>query len=146
VFRGKSIHSLDAKGRLSIPARFKEVLQSRYSDGLFVTNKVKCLVAYPHEEWRKIEDRFLSTPLLPPEVERFQRYFLASAVECKLDSHGRILIPAPLRDEVDIRKEVVLLGMLDHLEIWSRDWLEKEYQMVRENFNEYHSAVSAITP
>ena len=144
MFRGKSIHSLDAKGRLSIPARFREVLQSRYSETLFVTNKVKCLVAYPHEEWRKMEDRFLSAPLLPPEVEQFQRYFLASAVECKLDSHGRILIPAPLRDEVNITKEVVLLGMLSHFEIWSKDALEEEYQVVRENFNEYHSAVSTI--
>ena len=139
------MHSLDQKGRLSIPARFKEVLQSRYSDTIFVTNRVKCLVAYPYEEWRKIEDRFLSSPLPPPEVEQFQRYFLAAAVECKLDSHGRILIPAPLREEVEIKKEVVLLGMLDHFEIWSKDKLEQELKVVRERFDEYHSAVSAAT-
>ncbi len=137
------MHSLDSKGRLSIPARFKEVLQSRYSDILFVTNRVKCLVAYPYEEWRKLEDKFLNAPLQPPEVEQYQRYFLASAVECKLDSHGRILIPAPLRDEVEIVKEVVVLGMLDHFEIWSKDKLEQEYKVVRERFDELHSAVSA---
>ncbi len=143
MFRGKSMHSLDSKGRLSIPARFKEVLQSRYSDTLFVTNRVKCLVAYPYEEWRKLEDRFLNSPLPPPEVEQYQRYFLASAVECKLDSHGRILIPAPLRDEVEIVKEVVVLGMLDHFEIWSKDKLEQEFKVVRERFDELHSVVSA---
>ncbi|OCC14744.1 Cell division protein MraZ [Dissulfuribacter thermophilus] len=145
MFRGKSIHSLDAKGRLSIPARFKEVLKSKYSEKLFVTNQVKCLVAYPYEEWRKIEERFLGHPLPPPKIQQFQRYFVASAVECKLDSHGRILIPATLRDEVEIEKEVVLLGMLDHFEIWSRDKLEQELKIVKEQFDEYSSFVSDNT-
>ena len=142
MFRGRSIHSLDAKGRLSVPARFKDVLLSRYSDTLFVTNMVKCLVAYPYEEWKKIEEKFMGSPLPPPQVRQFQRYFLASAIECRLDSHGRILIPATLRSEANIEKKVVLLGMLDHFEIWSKEYLDEEMGKVKERFDEYSSFVS----
>ncbi len=146
MFRGKSIHSLDAKGRLSIPARFKEVLKGQYqSDKLFVTNKVKCLVAYPYEEWKKIEEKFGDTPLPPPEIQRFQRYFIASAVECNLDSHGRILIPGHLREEAGIEKEVVLLGMLKYFEIWNKAALDEEFKVVRKRFDEFNTFVSENT-
>ena len=102
-----------------------------------------CLVAYPYTEWRKIEEKFTGDALAQPKVQRFQRYFLASAIECAPDSHGRILIPPTLRDEARLDKEVVLLGMLNRFEIWCREILEQELQQVRDDFDEHSSFVAS---
>ncbi len=133
---------MDSKGRLSVPARFRDVLRAKYDDRLVVTNLPNCLVAYPFEEWRTIEDQFTDYKLAPPEVQMFQRYFLAAAVECQMDSQSRILIPAPLRQEAGLTKEVVLSGMLTYFEIWSKEGLEAELKKARENFDQYSSLVA----
>ncbi|WP_181448011.1 division/cell wall cluster transcriptional repressor MraZ [Dissulfurirhabdus thermomarina] len=144
MFRGRSTHSLDAKGRLSIPARFRDVLKAKYDGRLIVTNLPGCLAAYPYEEWRVLEEQFSRYRLARPEVLAFQRYFLAAAVECPLDGQGRILIPPALRDEAGFQKEVVLSGMLTYFEIWSRERLEAELSKARENFDQYSSVVANI--
>ncbi len=135
---------MDSKGRLSIPARFRDVLRAKYDNRLIVTNLPNCLVAYPFEEWRTIEERFTSYRLAPPEIQMFQRFFLAAAVECQMDSQSRILIPASLRQEAGLTKEVVLSGMLTYFEIWSKDGLEEELKKARENFDQYSSLVAQI--
>ena len=129
---------------MSIPARFRDVLRAKYDNRLVVTNLPNCLVAYPYEEWRIIEEQFTRYRLAPPEIQMFQRFFLAAAVECQLDSQGRILVPAPLRQEAGLAKEVVLSGMLTYFEIWSRDRLEEELQKARENFDQYSSLVAQV--
>ncbi len=136
MFRGRSTHNLDSKGRLSIPARFKDVLKTRYDNRLIVTNLPRCLAAYPIEEWQKIEDQFTKFRFGPPKVLAFKRYLLGAAVECSLDGQGRILIPAHLRQGAEIKKEVVLTGMLTYFEIWSKDLLDNELVETRENFDE----------
>ncbi len=110
-----------------------------------VTNMPNCLVAYPLEVWKRIEDKFTDFAIAPPKVQLFQRYFLASAVQCKLDSHGRILIPATLRDEAGLKKEVVLLGILNRFEIWDKEALEAELQKARDNADELSEFVSNLS-
>jgi len=145
LFRGRSQHNLDAKGRLSIPARFREVLRERYGNaGLIITNLPDCLVAYPWPEWQKLEEKLLSYPVDPPELRLYKRYFLGSAEECFPDRQGRILIPGHLRKEAGINREVVLLGMLNHFEIWSPERIEPEFQRARENFVELSRFVSEL--
>jgi len=144
-FRGRSNHILDAKGRLSIPARFREVLKQRYGNqGLIITNLPECLVAYPWLEWQKLEEKLLSYAVDPPELRLYKRYFLGSAEECFPDRQGRILIPAHLRQEAGIDREVVLLGMLNSFEIWSPKRLEPEFKKARENFSQLSRVVAEL--
>lgn len=143
MFRGRSAHVLDAKGRLSIPARFREFLQAKYDGRLIVTNLPSCLAAYPFEEWRKIEEHFSRFQFGPPEVVAFKRYLLGAAAECPLDGQGRILIPMKLREEAGLTRDVVLSGMLTYFEISNNDNLNKELQKTRDNFDQYSSDITA---
>lgn len=134
---------LDAKGRLSIPARFKEVLKKTYEDNrLMVTNLPNCLAAYPMPVWEGIENKFRDVDGLgKPEKLKMKRYLLGPAVECKLDSQGRILVPVSLREGAGITKEVVLAGMLDYVEIWNREKLDSEMKQVEEEFEKFSGEI-----
>ncbi len=136
MFRGRSTHNLDSKGRLSIPARFRDVLKTKYDSRLIVTNLPNCLAAYPVEEWNRVEEQFTRFRFGPPKVLAFKRYLLGAAVECNLDGQGRILLPAHLREGAEIKKEVVVVGMLTYFEIWSRELLENQLIETRDNFDE----------
>lgn len=154
MFKGKFKHTLDEKGRFSLPAKFREVLRVKYgSENLVVTNYPDCLVAYPVEEWRKIEEKLMSLPWHIPEVRRYIRYFLGSAEECQPDKQGRILLSQLLREEIKLEKEVVFLGVGTHFEIWNPKDLESEFKETKENFdkiiqiiNPYLTGVKDLLP
>jgi MraZ protein len=138
-FRGQSIHRLDAKGRLRIPAKFREVLQNHYTDALIITLMGECLVAYPPEIWEKIESKVLEFSQVQPEQRAFMRYFISNAVECEFDNQGRILIPPILRDKAGLDQEILLAGILTSFEIWDKaawdkhqDWNKQNYQQMME--------------
>lgn len=121
MFRGRFEHNLDTKGRLSIPSKFREVLTTNYDDRLVVTNYDNCLWAYPAAEWAKIEEKVAALPQFKEEVKALQRVFISAAVECPIDKPGRILLPPTLRDYAAIGREVVLAGMINRIEIWSKE-------------------------
>jgi MraZ protein len=126
MFRGRFEHTIDSKGRVSIPAKFRELLTEKYDDRLILTNFDRCLVAYPYEEWRVLEERVGSLSMVKREVKAFQRFFISGAAECPIDKLGRILIPPTLRDYAQLEKNVVFTGMLRKFEIWSKErWLEE---------------------
>jgi MraZ protein len=136
-FRGQSVHRLDAKGRLRVPTKFRDVLLAHYSDGLVVTRKGDCLVAYPIETWEKIEAKVLAFSEVDPQQRDFIRYFVSSAEDCAFDNQGRILIPPVLREKAKLGQEVLLAGMLTSFEIWNKenwdlrmDWDEGHYQQI----------------
>ncbi len=143
MFRGRSAHVLDAKGRLSIPARFRDVLKANYDSKIIVTNLPSCLAAYPYDQWRLIEEQFAQYSFGPPDIIAFKRYFLGAAVECPVDGQGRILIPAALRNEAGLNREVVLSGMLNFFEIWSKERLDEELAATRDNFDKFSSDIFA---
>jgi MraZ protein len=118
VFRGQHCHTMDGKGRLSIPAKFRETLESTFSAPLFVTVLESCLVAYPADEWRILEAELLSRSNFDKAIRKFKRVFYAPAQECTLDKAGRILLPPALRERIDLGREVVLSGMGKTFEIW----------------------------
>ncbi|AEH23032.1 Protein mraZ [Thermodesulfobacterium geofontis OPF15] len=154
MFRGKFKHTLDEKGRFSLPAKFREVLRVKYgSENLVVTNYPDCLVAYPLEEWQKIENKLLSLPWDIPEVRQYVRYFLGAAEEYQPDKQGRILLSQSLREEIKLEREVILLGMLTHFEIWNPKYLESKFKETKENFskvmqiiNPYLTGVKNLSP
>jgi MraZ protein len=138
-FRGQSIHRLDAKGRIRIPTRFREVLQAYYTDALIITTMKECLVAYPPEVWEKIETKALEFSQIRPQQRAFTRYFISGAVECQFDKQGRILISPLLRERAALNEEVLLAGMLTGFEIWNKeswdehmDWSKENYQQIAE--------------
>lgn len=118
MFRGQHRHSIDEKGRLSVPAKFRETLESAFLGPLFVTVLDGCLVAYPAKEWEALEAKLNSMPQFDEAIQRFRRVFYASAQECSLDKAGRILVPPILRERAGIGREVILAGMGRKFEIW----------------------------
>ncbi|MDW7773207.1 MAG: division/cell wall cluster transcriptional repressor MraZ [Desulfobulbaceae bacterium] len=143
-FRSRSEHALDPKGRLNIPTRFREVLREVYTDSLIVTNWDKCLKAFPLSEWDKIEEKLHTEARNQVRFGPFVRYVISGVTECSLDKQGRILVPASLRSEFDIVKDVVLNGMLDHFEIWDKAAWHVETRKTRDNFGDFEEGLSAM--
>ncbi len=130
MFRTSSFHTIDAKGRIIIPSRFRDIIKAGGGDGVMVSRMDNCLVAYTFEEWSKIEAKVLAMAEKSDSMRRFRRIFIGGASEGLCDKQGRILIPPPLRQYAQIEKEIVLVGVLDHFEIWSRNnWDNENTQM-----------------
>ena len=143
-FRSRSEHLLDAKGRLNIPSRFREVLGQVYTNELIVTNWQKSLKAYPLVEWEHLEEKLLTEGRNQPGIANFVRYVISGVTECVLDKQGRIRLPQSLRSEFGIEKEVVLNGMLDHFEIWDKGAWQIETRQTRENFHNFEVGLSSL--
>jgi MraZ protein len=120
MFRGHSYHTIDTKGRVIIPTRFKELIKNGDKPGVMVSMMDGGLVAFPFEHWEKIENKILSAVEKNDALRRFRRWFIGGAHECTCDKNDRILIPPTLRDYAGLEKDIVLAGVLDHFEIWSR--------------------------
>ena len=128
MFRGVQHINLDAKGRLSVPARQRESLLDISAGSIVVTidTQSSCLVLYPLREWERIERDIQNLPTLNPAVRRFQRLVLGYASDLDLDSNGRILLPGALREYAYLEKRVVLVGQGNKLELWSESLWEAE--------------------
>jgi len=126
MFRGSSFHTIDSKGRIIIPARFRDVIKADGSYGVMLSRMDGALIAYPYDEWRKIESRILSLAEKSESMRRFRRVFIGGSFECPCDKQDRILIPQNLREYAGFEKDIVVVGVLDHFEIWSRDNWNRE--------------------
>ncbi len=126
MFRGSSFHTIDAKGRLIIPSRFRDVIRANGGERVMISQMDGCLVVYPFEDWRRIETRILQLAQKSKQMRRFRRVFIGGAFECACDKQERILIPPLLRESAGLEKDVALVGVLDHFEIWSREAWEEE--------------------
>lgn len=116
---------MDAKGRLIVPAKFRDQL----GDEFVVTRGLDgCLFAYTLDEWHNIEEQYRNMAMTSKNARKFSRFFFAGAVTCEVDKQGRILLPPVLREYAGITKDVVLAGILSRIEIWDKDrWLENTY-------------------
>jgi len=121
MFRGSFEHSVDSKGRVSVPSRFRDILAERYEGKLVLTMDFdKCVMAYPLEEWERVEEKIKALPQSQKEVKDYMRYVFSNAAECELDKQGRILIPPALREGARISKNVMVVGLLNKMEIWDK--------------------------
>ena len=117
MFMGEYEHSVDSKGRLIIPARFREEL----GEGFVMTKGLDgCLFVYPAEEWHKLETKIHETPMTTKDARKFMRFFFAGAAICEIDKQGRTLIPPSLRAYAGLSKDVVLAGVSTRIEIWDK--------------------------
>ena len=118
MFMGEYNHTVDPKGRLIIPAKFREQL----GDEFVVTKGLDgCLFVYKKEEWHNIEEKFRGISMTSKDARKFSRFFFAGAAALELDKQGRILLPANLREYAGIDKEVVSVGVFSRVEIWSKE-------------------------
>ena len=121
MFRGIHSVNMDAKGRLAIPAKFRESLNAASSGQLVITIDpvARCLAVYPLPYWEEIQEKIEKLPSLNPNAKRMQRLFIGHASDCELDANGRFLIPPPLRAYANLDKKLVLLGQGQKVEVWS---------------------------
>ena len=133
MFRGSSAHTLDAKGRIIVPSRFRDVIRAGGSDTVMITRMDQCLYAYAASGWSKILDRIMDLAEKSDYMRRFRRVFVGGAFECNCDKQNRVLIPPTLREYAKLEKDIVLVGVLDHFEIWSRDKWEKENEAMEKD-------------
>lgn len=132
LFMGEYQHSLDSKGRLIVPARFREGL----GDTFIVTRGLDhCLFAYPMPEWNHVEEKLKSLPLTQSDARAFVRFFFSGATECEMDKQGRIMLPANLREYGEMEKEVVSVGVSTRVEFWSRTRWDVYVQQASESFD-----------
>ena len=143
MFRGRSKHFLDEKGRLAIPARFREVLQTKSNSILVLTNHDNCLWAFAQDEWKTIEENAARMPQLDHAVNIYLRYFISGAQECVV-KQGRITIPPDLREISGLKKEVVLVGGLKLFEIWDRERWEAEFERAKRSFPEVSQGLHGL--
>ncbi len=132
VFRGIHQVSVDAKGRMSLPARLRDELSQYEEEGVVVTIDPvsRCLLLYPLSEWEVIQQKLDKLPTFQPQARRLQRLLVGHATDLEVDKAGRILLPAPLREFARLDKKLTILGQGKKLEIWSQE----EWEAQREDY------------
>ena len=144
MFRGQFVHSVDAKGRISLPARFRDVLVGDPDAGFIVTPAVfdPCLHVWPMKTWEAFEQEVSKLPSMDPNAVRFRRLYVSAAVECELDKAGRVLVPPHLRERAELDKsEALWAGMGRNLELWSRARWDAALQMAPSEVDSFRLAV-----
>jgi MraZ protein len=120
MFIGEYQHSIDAKGRIIIPSKFRDELGYKF---ILTKGLDNCLFLYSIEEWKRFEDKLTTLPVASKEARAFVRYFFSGAVECEIDKQGRLTIPPHLREHGKIDKELVTIGVMSRIEVWSKqEW------------------------
>ncbi len=129
MFRGRYEHTIDAKGRTSLPARYRDVLSSVGERRVILTSALDpCLVAYTAPEWMAFEERLAKLPQFDSAVQKLKRLYVSGAVECEVDDSGRILIPATLRDYAHLKKDVLWAGSGKYAELWDVTLWKKHFE------------------
>jgi MraZ protein len=135
MFRGVNKLTLDAKGRMVMPTRYRERLQERCGGKLVITvDKDQCLLVYPLPDWEEIERKLMRLPTLNPQARRLQRLMVGHATDLELDGHGRVLLPPSLREYALLTRDAVLIGQGVRFELWDEarwnerrdEWLASE--------------------
>jgi len=145
VFRGRYEYTIDSKGRISIPSKFREILNEKYDTRLVITNFDHCLVAFPYEEWStSVEQKIGSLSILRKETSAFLRFFYSSAIDCLIDKQGRLLIPPTLRDYANLQKDIVLVGEGVFIEIFAKERWQLVAQKAEESFDQIREALANL--
>lgn len=144
MFRGSSTVSIDSKGRVAIPARYRESILNAGNGSMVVTlnnTKERCLWLYAVDQWLKVEKKIVALPSFNPEHQKLKRFMVGHANDVDMDSSGRILLPAHLREFAGLDKTVFMVGQGNKFEIWSKDmWEAKRADWLEESLDP--SAVS----
>ena len=137
MFYGEYEHSIDRKGRLIIPSKFREVFKENYVERFFVTRGLDtCLFVFTEDEWKKQESRFKSLPFTSTEARKFNRIYFSGASEVACDRQGRIIVPDYLKDFAQIKRDVMIVGVSNRMEIWSKEGWQQYYKGMKDSFEQ----------
>ena len=137
MFYGEYSHSIDRKGRLILPSKFREAAKGNFVERFFVTRGLDtCLFMFSEEEWRSQEQKFKSISFTKQESRIFNRLYFSGAVDVTPDRQGRILLPQYLKDFAQIKKDVMVVGVSNRIEIWASEKWQEFYGTWRQSFEE----------
>jgi len=137
VFYGEYEHAIDRKGRVIIPAKFRDVFKEQQVERLFLTRGLdSCLFLFTEEEWRLQESRLKSLSFTKAEARRFNRLYFSGAAEAELDRQGRLLLPKSLKEFAEIKRDLVIVGVANRIELWAKEKWEAFFQSARPTFEE----------
>lgn len=137
MFYGEYAHTIDRKGRLILPAKFREVAQGSFIERFFVTRGLdKCLFMFAEEEWRIQENKFKSISFTNQQSRTFNRLYFSGAIDVVPDKQGRVLLPQYLKDFAGIKRDVIIVGVSNRIEIWARDTWKDFYENSKQSFEE----------
>lgn len=137
MFYGEFEHQLDRKSRLILPAKVRQTAKNNYIERFYLTRGLdKCLFMFPEEEWKNQEKKFKSMSFTKQESRRFNRLYFSGAQEIVADKQGRILIPQYLREFANIKKDVVIVGVSNRIEIWDKTSWYEFYNNSKDSFEE----------
>ena len=146
MFRGQFTHSVDAKGRISLPVRFRDQLTGASDPRIVVTPAIfdACLHVYPLKAWEEFEAKVNELPSLDRHAVRFRRLYVSAAVECELDGAGRLLVPQELRTHAKLDKDALWAGMGPKLELWSKPEWDRAIAMTPDEAEALRSAMEQV--
>lgn len=137
MFYGEYEHNIDRKGRLIFPAKFREVAKANFIEKFFITRGLdKCLFIFSEEEWRIQEQKFKAMPFTKQQARTFNRIYFSGAQEIIPDKQGRVLIPNYLKDFAEIKREVIIVGIANRIEVWARDHWREFFRNSRQSFED----------
>ena len=137
MFYGEYEHSLDRKGRLIVPAKFRQALKDHHVSSLFLTRGLDgCLFLFPESEWRLVESRFKQIPFTKAEGRKFNRLFFSGATEVSVDGLGRILLPKSLKEFAHIKQDLVIIGVSNRIELWAKEKWREFYETSSQGFED----------
>lgn len=133
MFMGEYQHNIDTKGRMIVPAKFRDGLGESF---VLTRGLDQCLFAYPMDEWKLLEEKLKTLPLTKKDARTFTRFFFSGAVECEVDKQGRINIPQTLRTYSHIEKECTVIGVSNRVEVWAKEKWDDYVTESEESFEE----------
>ncbi|MFC0524036.1 division/cell wall cluster transcriptional repressor MraZ [Pontibacillus salicampi] len=133
MFMGEYQHNIDTKGRIIVPAKFREGLGETF---VITRGLDKCIFAYPLSEWKLLEEKLKQLPLTKKDARAFTRFFFSGAVECEVDKQGRINLPSPLRTYAELDKECVVIGVSNRVEFWAKGLWDTYFEESEGSFAE----------
>ncbi|MFT7820164.1 division/cell wall cluster transcriptional repressor MraZ [Bacillus siamensis] len=133
MFMGEYQHTIDAKGRMIVPAKFREGLGEQF---VLTRGLDQCLFGYPMNEWKLIEEKLKALPLTKKDARAFTRFFFSGATECELDKQGRVNITSSLLNYAKLEKECVVIGVSNRIELWSKVIWEQYTEEQEDSFAE----------
>lgn len=138
MFRGRHMHTMDSKGRVSVPAAFRSALAP---DGdrdrpPILTNLQHCIALYPHDTWLDVERQLSEASSMQPEVQALQRFMVGGATECPIDGQGRVLVPPYLREHAGLDRDITIAGVGKRVELWDTARFKKDLERTTERLGE----------
>ena len=143
MFRGRFVHTIDGKNRMSLPAGFRSELQRRSDLPPILTNAFQCLELHPFEDWKHYEERIVGIATIDPQAQAFVRMMVSGAVECPIDKQGRILVPQHLREYAGLERDVTVAGVGHKIELWSSARFEANLVQTQARYEEMATSLAA---